>query len=265
MRLTRSNSHALSSTTKNNNQTTQLLPRLRASAGKYEPRLDDLPSLENDMQPYVSDTLRSLLFHKDFRKHMEGASMLLDTATQDPPAALSCLDLLLRWIVLRQADTNTQCLLKLLELAKVLLVLLQEQEMELSELELLVLVPCLIEKSGHNQDRIRAMYRDLIQASCCVASVQRVLEMLLVCAQYSKNNRRCVGGGGVCACIILRVCATILCACILYGNGCACILCVGKCVLGWPSYIHALVDKNTHTHKPLKKTQNTHTQSGGGM
>lgn len=216
------------------------------------------------MQPYVADTLRILLFHKDFRKHMEGAATLLDTASHDPPAALSCLDLLLRWIVLRQADTNTntQCLLKLLELAKVLLLLLQEQEMELTELELLVLVPCLIEKSGHNQDRIRAMYRDLIQVACQVASVQRVLEMLLVCAQYSKNNRRyAVGGvgGGFVGVVGL----------LMGWWGCCfhSISCVAICIthfLYMPSSLSL-----THTHirniLPPTPTSPTHNQSCGSM
>lgn len=143
------------------------------------------------MQPYVAEALRALLFHKDFRKHAEAVSLLLNCAADDPPSALACLDLLLRWVTLRQADatSNTQIVLKLLELTRVLLTLLQDAQMELTELELLVLLPCLIEKAGHNQDRIRAMYRDVIRQSTHVAPVPKVLELLLVCMQHSKNNR----------------------------------------------------------------------------
>ena len=143
------------------------------------------------MQPYVADGLRAMLFHKDFRKHAEAVSLLLDHAADDPPSTLACLDLLLRWVALRQADatSNTQSLLKLLDLTRVLLTLLQDAQMELTELELLVLLPCLIEKAGHNQDRLRAMYRDVIQLTTHVAPLPRVLDLLLVCLQHSKNNR----------------------------------------------------------------------------
>ncbi len=41
-------------------------------------------------------------------------------------AAVSCLDLLLRWAVLRLCDANTQCLLKVLDLCKALFDVCQE-------------------------------------------------------------------------------------------------------------------------------------------
>ena len=41
-------------------------------------------------------------------------------------AAVSCLDLLLRWAVLRLCDANTQCLLKVLELCKAMFAVCQE-------------------------------------------------------------------------------------------------------------------------------------------
>ena len=41
-------------------------------------------------------------------------------------AAVSCLDLLLRWAVLRLCDANTQCLLKVLDLCKALFETCQE-------------------------------------------------------------------------------------------------------------------------------------------
>ena len=40
---------------------------------------------------------------------------------------LSCLDLLLRWAVLRICDANTQCLLKVLDLTKALFTLAIEE------------------------------------------------------------------------------------------------------------------------------------------
>ena len=52
--------------------------------------------------------------------------MLLGQLPDIPEAAVSNLDLLLRWAVLRMCDGNTQCLLKVLEMCKALLELCQQ-------------------------------------------------------------------------------------------------------------------------------------------
>lgn len=63
---------------------------------------------------------RRLLFSPDFRRHIEAADLLLMQLPDIADAAVSCLDLLLRWAVLRLCDANTQCLLKVLDLCKAL-------------------------------------------------------------------------------------------------------------------------------------------------
>ena len=63
---------------------------------------------------------RRLLFSADFRRHIEAADLLLMQLPDIADAAVSCLDLLLRWAVLRLCDANTQCLLKVLDLCKAL-------------------------------------------------------------------------------------------------------------------------------------------------
>lgn len=63
---------------------------------------------------------RRLLFSADFRRHIEAADLLLIQLPDITDAAVSCLDLLLRWAVLRLCDANTQCLLKVLDLCKAL-------------------------------------------------------------------------------------------------------------------------------------------------
>ena len=66
---------------------------------------------------------RKLLFSKDFKKHIEAADVLLSQLDDVGEAVISCLDLLLRWLVFRICDANTQCLLKVLHLTKALFVL----------------------------------------------------------------------------------------------------------------------------------------------
>ena len=70
---------------------------------------------------------RRLLFAKDFRQHMQAADMLLSQLEGLRQEVLSCLDLLLRWAVLRICDANTQCLLKVLDLTKALFTLAIEE------------------------------------------------------------------------------------------------------------------------------------------
>jgi len=69
---------------------------------------------------------RKLLFSADFRRHIEAADLLLMQLPDIADAAVSCLDLLLRWAVLRLCDANTQCLLKVLDLLKALFDVCQE-------------------------------------------------------------------------------------------------------------------------------------------
>lgn len=77
------------------------------------------------LHPHSHDTApvvccRRLLFSADFRRHIEAADLLLMQLPDIADAAVSCLDLLLRWAVLRLCDANTQCLLKVLDLCKAL-------------------------------------------------------------------------------------------------------------------------------------------------
>ena len=126
---------------------------------------------------------RKLLFSKDFKKHIEAADVLLGQLDDVGEAVISCLDLLLRWLVYRICDANTQCLLKVLHLTKALFALCASsvrpwlcppdflsaelswlsgqkpdfkpfacmQGIQLSDAEAQSFLPCLVEKAGHNQ------------------------------------------------------------------------------------------------------------------
>jgi hypothetical protein len=58
---------------------------------------------------------------------MEAADMILRQLGELPKEAMSCMDLLLRWLVVRICDANTQCLLKVLDLTKALFLLMIDQ------------------------------------------------------------------------------------------------------------------------------------------
>ena len=67
------------------------------------------------------------MFAKDFKRHMEAADVILSQLGELPREAMSCMDLLLRWLVVRICDANTQCLLKVLDLTKALFQLMIDQ------------------------------------------------------------------------------------------------------------------------------------------
>ncbi|KAL0039701.1 hypothetical protein WJX77_005628 [Trebouxia sp. C0004] len=163
--------------------------RHNLKGGKFEGvRDDEAEGLEAELAPVVSDSLKKLLFSADFRRHIEAADLLLMQLPDVADAAVSCLDLLLRWAVLRLCDANTQCLLKVLDLCKALFDVCQEMGYQLSEYETMVFVPCLIEKAGHNQDRIRQLHRELLKQVRGLYNTPRLVD-LLVQGLASKNNR----------------------------------------------------------------------------
>jgi len=95
---------------------------------------------------------RSLLFAKDFQKHVEAADLVMAELSANPEAVLSCLDMLLRWAVIRLCDprANTTCHLKVLDMCKALLGFLDAQDKQLSQMEAACFFPGIVEKVGHN-------------------------------------------------------------------------------------------------------------------
>jgi cytoskeleton-associated protein 5 len=75
---------------------------------------------------------------------------------------VNLLDLFLRWAVLRFADEKNQSLYKVQGFVSALLSMLQAAQIEASDNDANVFLPCLCEKVGHNQDRARAGFADLL-------------------------------------------------------------------------------------------------------
>ena len=79
------------------------------------------------MSPDHEPACRGLLFGRDFKAHSEAAELLAASLPAEIPAIISCLDLLLLWVCARICDANMSCLLKVLGLARSLLLQLREQ------------------------------------------------------------------------------------------------------------------------------------------
>ncbi|XWS20791.1 hypothetical protein CRYUN_Cryun31cG0132900 [Craigia yunnanensis] len=153
-----------------------------------EPRIDQIQDLENDMIKYFRDDLHRRLLSTDFKKQVDGLEMLQKALSSIRKEIIEVLDILLRWFALQFCKSNTTCLLKVLEFLPELFDLLKGEAYALTESEASIFLPCLIEKVGHNIEKVREKMRDLakqiIQTYSAARSYPYILEGL-----RSKNNR----------------------------------------------------------------------------
>ncbi|XVF74962.1 hypothetical protein PTKIN_Ptkin13bG0151300 [Pterospermum kingtungense] len=150
--------------------------RMVARKVKFEePRIEQIQDLENDMMKYLREDLHRRLLSTDFKKQVDGLEMLQKALPSIVKDIIEVLDILLRWFVLQFCKSNTTCLLKV-------------QAYALTEQEAAIFLPCLIEKLGHNIEKVREKMRDLtkqiVQMYSATKSFPYILEGL-----RSKNNR----------------------------------------------------------------------------
>ncbi|GFH15735.1 protein MOR1, partial [Haematococcus lacustris] len=159
----------------------------RARKGKYRPakleiRPDEAPTLEAEFSPLLSSHLKSLMFHKDFKKHCEAADAVREALPGMYDEVMSVLDLLFRWSTLRIAEANTQVLVKVLDMLKEVMAAMEAADHRLSEYEAKLILPVLVEKAGHNQDKIKADHRELMRRAALIYPPVKV-------AAFVKNNK----------------------------------------------------------------------------
>ncbi|GIL58886.1 hypothetical protein Vafri_13702 [Volvox africanus] len=140
----------------------------RAKKGRFRPaKLQIMPdepqTLEAEFSPMMSPALRAAAFNKDFKKHCEAADMVTKALPAVYDEVIAVVDLLFRWSTLRILESNTASLVKVLEMLKLLLDLMVERGYRLSEYEAKLILPALVEKSGHNQDKLKAEHRELLK------------------------------------------------------------------------------------------------------
>ncbi|KAK6267582.1 hypothetical protein QUC31_011742 [Theobroma cacao] len=153
-----------------------------------EPRIEQIQDLENDMMKYFREDLHRRLLSTDFKKQVDGLEMLQKALPSIGKEIIEVLDILLRWFVLQFCKSNTTCLLKVLEFLPELFESLKGEAYALTESEAAIFLPCLIEKVGHNIEKVREKMRELakqiVQMYSASKSYPYILEGL-----RSKNNR----------------------------------------------------------------------------
>ncbi|XP_076948805.1 protein MOR1-like [Bidens hawaiensis] len=153
-----------------------------------ELRLEQIQDLENDLMKYFREDLHRRLLSTDFKKQVDGIEMLqraLPTIAKD---LIEVIDILLKWFVLRFCESNTSCLLKVLEFLPEFFDTLRNENYNLNESEASVFFPCLVEKTGHNieklREKIRELMKQLIHSYSAAKTFPYILEGL-----RSRNNK----------------------------------------------------------------------------
>ncbi|KAF5193151.1 Mor1 [Thalictrum thalictroides] len=153
-----------------------------------EPRFEQIQDLENDLMRYLREDLHRRLLSSDFKKHVDGIELLQKALPLNGKEVTELLDILLRWFVLRFCESNTTCLLKVLEFLPELFNMLKDEGYTLTESEAAIFLPCLIEKSGHNIEKVREKMRELTKQIARLYSASKIFPYILE-GLRSKNNR----------------------------------------------------------------------------
>lgn len=155
-----------------------------------EPRLEQIQDLESDLMKYFREDLHRRLLSTDFKKQVDGIEMLQKALPSIAKELIEVLDIALRWFVLRFCESNTSCLLKVLEFLPELFEMLRNEGYMMTEAEAAIFLPCLVEKSGHNIEKVREKMRELTKQIIHAYSAAKTFPYILEGLRSRSNRTR---------------------------------------------------------------------------
>ncbi|XP_042752685.1 protein MOR1 [Lactuca sativa] len=159
-----------------------------------ELRLEHIQDLENDLMKYLREDLHTQLLSTDFKKQVDGIEMLQKELPSITKEIIEVLDILLKWFVLRICESNTSCLLKVLEFLPELFDTLRNENYTMNESEASILLPCLIEKSGHENEKVLEKMRELMKQMIYCYSASKTFPYIMEGLRSRNNRTRTVCG-----------------------------------------------------------------------
>uniref|UniRef100_A0A0E0JQ94 TOG domain-containing protein n=1 Tax=Oryza punctata TaxID=4537 RepID=A0A0E0JQ94_ORYPU len=153
-----------------------------------EPRREQIDELKIELFKHFREDVSLRLWNSDFKRQIDGIELLQKALPSSRKEVIELLDILLRWFVLRFCESNTTCLLKVLDFLPELFDVLKDQSYMLTEAEAAIFLPCLVEKSGHNIEKVREKMGELIKQMVNIYSLPKLLPYILE-GLRSKNNR----------------------------------------------------------------------------
>ncbi|KAH7416157.1 hypothetical protein KP509_14G078100 [Ceratopteris richardii] len=153
-----------------------------------ELRPEQIQEIEGDLIKYFREDLHRRLLSPDFKKQVDGLELLQRAMPDHAKEMIELADVLFKWINLRICESNTTCLLKVLEFMPEFVEAMKNEGYMLTEYEANILLPCLVEKSGHNIEKVREKMRELTRLICCIYPSSKLFVYILE-GLKSKNNR----------------------------------------------------------------------------
>ncbi|KAL3680081.1 hypothetical protein R1sor_023037 [Riccia sorocarpa] len=149
---------------------------------------EQIQDVEGDLVKFFREDLHRRLLSPDFKKQVEGVEMLQKALPSHIREMMDVMDVILRWTVVRVYEGNTTCLLKVLDFLQDLVLALKAESYSMTDCEASYIFPCLVEKSGHNSEKVREKFRELLRLLCCLYPSSKIFSFL-VDGLRSKNNR----------------------------------------------------------------------------
>ncbi|KAL6614281.1 hypothetical protein ACP70R_036551 [Stipagrostis hirtigluma subsp. patula] len=139
-----------------------------------EPRREQIDELKIDLFKHFREDVSLRLWNSDFKRQIDGIELLQKALPSSGKEVIELLDILLRWFVL--------------DFLPELFDVLKDQSYMLTEAEAAIFLPCLVEKSGHNIEKVREKMGELIKQMVNIYSLPKLLPYVLE-GLRSKNNR----------------------------------------------------------------------------
>jgi cytoskeleton-associated protein 5 len=153
------------------------------------PRPEHIDQLKDQMLSCVSLSLHKKLFHEDFKQQLAAVAILTKAVQNDVDAAISCSDLILRWVTLKFFDTNTTVNMKCLEFLQGFVKVLTNCSYRMSDYESSSFLPYLVIKVGDPKDPVRKAVRALCRDICSIYPPGKLFTYVLD-GLKSKNARQ---------------------------------------------------------------------------
>ena len=145
------------------------------------PTKEHIQQLNELMATVCSKSLHTLLFHADFKFHLQAMEKLMDFSTADNrDSIVANVDLILKWSTLRLFDTNTTVIFKVLDLILCVMKVCNDGSFTLSDSEASSFVPYMVSlRIGDPKEEIRKKAHAILKALPSLYGANKVFAYLM--------------------------------------------------------------------------------------
>ncbi|XP_033919680.1 cytoskeleton-associated protein 5-like [Melopsittacus undulatus] len=156
----------------------------RAPSDRY------VQQLKAQMSDCVSSSFQVELFHSSFPHHIKALAIMAKHLEIEKEGVISCLDLILKWLILRFFDTNTWVLFKSLDYLNLLLTLLIQEKYQLMDSEAISFLPYLILKMGDPRQTVCRLVHAIMKRMCLIYPPKKVFGFLMEGIKSSNTKQK---------------------------------------------------------------------------